>query len=69
MQLHMVEENYLKDVEIISAGDVCENIIFVVSGKIEIEVHGETTCEVIDTLKMGDVIGFKSIANTSIFRI
>ena len=29
MQFHMEEENYLKDIEIISEGDKCESIIFI----------------------------------------
>jgi hypothetical protein len=47
----MQEENYMKDVEIISEGDLCQSIIFIAQGKIEIEVHGNGDCEIIDVLK------------------
>jgi CRP-like cAMP-binding protein len=61
----MEEENYLKDIEIISEGDKCESIIFIAQGKIEIEVHHDGCkgegCQVIEVLKKGDIIGYKSI--------
>jgi hypothetical protein len=35
----MEEENYLKDIEIISENDLCQSIIFIAQGKIEIETY------------------------------
>lgn len=58
IQFHLVEENYQRDIEIISYGDVCDSIIFVIDGKITIEFHNEEgDCRDVDTLRTGDVIG------------
>ena len=40
----MEEENYLPDYSIVSAGEKCENIIFIAKGKVDIEVHGDDDC-------------------------
>ena len=34
----MVEENFEQDIEIISYGDVCEKLYFIIEGKISIEI-------------------------------
>ena len=53
---------YDKDIEIISNGDSCDGILFVISGKIDIEVEGEEgEDKVVATLKRGDIIGCKSV--------
>ena len=39
IQFHIYKETYEEGVEIISNGDVCDSIIFVINGKIEIEVE------------------------------
>ena len=63
----MEEENYLPDIEIISQGDVCDSILFIASGKIEIEIHEDGKCKIVDILKQGDIIGSKSILFDSEF--
>ena len=57
----MEEESYLVDIEIMSSGDVCDSIYFIASGKVEIEIHEDGQCKILDVLKKGDIIGLKSI--------
>jgi len=61
MLFHMEEENYLENIEIVSEGDICDSIIFIAQGKVEIESHQNGECHIIDVLKKNDIIGFKSI--------
>ena len=54
----MVEENFEKDIEIISNGDICDKLYFIVQGQVSIEIikkNGE--CWEVDVLQEGDVIG------------
>ena len=67
IQFHMVEEKYDQDIEFISAGDECENMMFISQGRVEIEVHDEDGCNVIAVLKQGDIIGAKSVIEGSVF--
>ena len=54
----MVEEIFEKDIEIISYGDVCDKIYFIIEGKISIEIQNtEKKCWEINVLRSGDVIG------------
>jgi CRP-like cAMP-binding protein len=45
----------------ISNGDVCDSVIFVIDGKIEIEVEQDGDSQVIASLKRGDIIGCQGI--------
>ena len=54
----MVEEIFEKDIEIISYGEVCDKMYFIIEGKISIEIQNkDKKCWEINVLKSGDVIG------------
>jgi len=58
----MIKESYEEGIEIISNGDQCDSIIFVISGKIEIEVELDNDdAQVVANLKRGDMIGCNSV--------
>ena len=59
LQYHMVEEEYDRGDVIVANGDQCDKIIFILEGKVEIEIHNDDDeeCIVIDTLRRGDIIG------------
>ena len=58
IQFHLVEHIYQREYEIISYGDVCDSILFVIDGKITIEFrNAEGERKDVDTLRTGDVIG------------
>ena len=58
LQYHLESRTFKKDQEMIKYGQECKEIIFIVDGLIEIEVHNSKgECCVLDILKQGDVIG------------
>ena len=61
----MIKEKYESGIEIISKGDLCSSITFLVHGKIDIEIETEDGTQVVQTLKRGDMIGCKSVLDGS----
>lgn len=63
----MVDQNYIKGAQIYGQDDQCNSIIFIVQGKVDIEMQDEVTGQkyVLDTLTQGDVIGQYSVLYTT----
>ena len=58
----MAEEQFDPGVDILTAGQECKEIIFIVKGKVELIVFNEDKSEhVLETLKQGDIIGSYSV--------
>lgn len=68
LQFHMKEKTFQKDFELITTGDTCNEILFVLEGKVEIEIHKDGgDCWELGILRHGDVIGTNSILYQSIY--
>ena len=43
MQFYMVDKNYVKGAQIYDQGELCNAVIFIVQGKVDIEIQDEIT--------------------------